>query len=402
MKRLAILVVFLVIFSSISFAKVVDVPEVNEGEGIPLPLESGDEIIRYHYGGNSLVYSSSGDESRFYYQDRLGSNRVSVNFDGEVSNFKSLPYGQIIQEGIQYGFTGKEKDESGLHYFGARYYDSDLGKFTSVDPVAENEPYSYVRNNPMMFVDPDGMDEEIFFRGVGNTDYLLTARTPSATSLYTDLMQVFDHVTGNTDSSPFISVSSSAKRASVYGERIHLFSESNIENGRVLRTEELLDIGEFLHKEGSITEKQLRGYSGLVELEHHGLVISTNGKPVKINPLKTFLSDSSEFLELKKLEKATPGLRFTKSFLKKLPLAGDALCLGLACYALSQRDFSSAAYEGTQAIPFAGEVTGIFKWTWDSDYSYMNDPRNNPNYDPYNYYYATDGISASRPGETPM
>ncbi len=50
-----------------------------------------------------------------------------------------------------------KKDESGLHYFGARYYDSDLGKFTSVDPVAENEPYSYVSNNPMGYVDPTGM-----------------------------------------------------------------------------------------------------------------------------------------------------------------------------------------------------------------------------------------------------
>jgi RHS repeat-associated protein len=157
MKKSVILVIFVIILSSISFAKVVDVPKVGEGEDIPLPLvQEEDEIIRYYYSGNSLVYSTNGEEGKYYYQDRLGSNRVSVNLDGEVSNFKSLPYGQVIQEGIQYGFTGKEKDESGLHYFGARYYDSDLGKFTSVDPVASNEPYSYVSNNPMMFVDPDG------------------------------------------------------------------------------------------------------------------------------------------------------------------------------------------------------------------------------------------------------
>jgi len=154
-----ILVVFLIIFSSISFAKVVDIPKVSEGSGeeIPIPIvQEDDEIVRYYYSGNSLVYSSNGEEEIFYYQDRLGSNRVSINQNEEVSNFKSLPYGQIIEDGIQYGFTGKEKDESGLHYFGARYYDSDLGRFTSVDPVAENEPYSYVGNNPMMFVDPDG------------------------------------------------------------------------------------------------------------------------------------------------------------------------------------------------------------------------------------------------------
>ena len=160
MGKLVILVIFLIIFSSISFAKVVDVPRVSEGEEIPMPFVQEEEIIRYYYSGNSLIKSSNGEEEKYYFQDRLGSNRVSIDLEGEVSNFKSLPYGQAIQDGIQYGFTGKEEDESGLYYFGARYYDPDLGRFTSVDPVAENEPYSYVGNNPMMFVDPTGMVEE--------------------------------------------------------------------------------------------------------------------------------------------------------------------------------------------------------------------------------------------------
>jgi RHS repeat-associated protein len=165
MKKSVILVIFLVIFSSVSFAKVVDVPKVSEGSGeeISMPLvQEEDEIIRYYYSGSSLVYSSSGEEERFYFQDRLGSNRISVNSEGDVKNFKSLPYGQVIQEGIQYGFTGKEKDESGLYYFGARYYDSDLGKFTSVDPVASELPYAYVSNNPMMLVDPSGMFDQTY------------------------------------------------------------------------------------------------------------------------------------------------------------------------------------------------------------------------------------------------
>jgi RHS repeat-associated protein len=64
-------------------------------------------------------------------------------------------------------FTGKERDsESGLDYFGARYYGSALGRFTSVDPVKitpdrlrdpqQLNLYAYVRNNPLRFVDPDG------------------------------------------------------------------------------------------------------------------------------------------------------------------------------------------------------------------------------------------------------
>jgi RHS repeat-associated protein len=62
-----------------------------------------------------------------------------------------------------YKFSGKEKDEeSGYSYFGARYYDSDLSVWLSVDPMAGKypgiSPYAYCANNPVMLVDPNGMD----------------------------------------------------------------------------------------------------------------------------------------------------------------------------------------------------------------------------------------------------
>jgi RHS repeat-associated protein len=64
-------------------------------------------------------------------------------------------------------FTGKERDsESGLDYFGARYYGSALGRFTSPDPSLDADRivgtpqrwnrYAYVINNPFSRVDPDG------------------------------------------------------------------------------------------------------------------------------------------------------------------------------------------------------------------------------------------------------
>jgi RHS repeat-associated protein len=60
-------------------------------------------------------------------------------------------------------FTGKELDKEshiGLYYFGARYYDPSIGRFISVDPLADKypglTPYHYAANNPLMFVDPDG------------------------------------------------------------------------------------------------------------------------------------------------------------------------------------------------------------------------------------------------------
>jgi RHS repeat-associated protein len=62
----------------------------------------------------------------------------------------------------RYTFTGKERDgESGYFYFGARYYDSDLSVWLSVDPMASKYPntsnYAYVENNPIKYVDPNGM-----------------------------------------------------------------------------------------------------------------------------------------------------------------------------------------------------------------------------------------------------
>ncbi|MBU6999060.1 MAG: RHS repeat-associated core domain-containing protein, partial [Theionarchaea archaeon] len=60
-------------------------------------------------------------------------------------------------------FTGKEKDSSGLHYYGARYYDSSLGRFItrdmylgeSEDPQSLNR-YTYCKNNPLKYRDQWG------------------------------------------------------------------------------------------------------------------------------------------------------------------------------------------------------------------------------------------------------
>jgi len=60
-----------------------------------------------------------------------------------------------------YKFNAKELDEdTGLYYYGARYYNPRLSIWYGVDPLAEKmpswSPYSYSFNNPVNFVDPDG------------------------------------------------------------------------------------------------------------------------------------------------------------------------------------------------------------------------------------------------------
>jgi RHS repeat-associated protein len=76
-------------------------------------------------------------------------------------------------------YTGKERDqESGLDYFGARYYGSSMGRFMSPDPINLTEErllnpsntlnkYAYGANNPLKYVDDDGKDITIFYEAPG-------------------------------------------------------------------------------------------------------------------------------------------------------------------------------------------------------------------------------------------
>jgi RHS repeat-associated protein len=70
-------------------------------------------------------------------------------------------------------FTAKERDaETGLDYFGARYFSGAMGRFTSPDPILITKErladpqrlnlYAYTRNNPLRYVDPNGEDFIIY------------------------------------------------------------------------------------------------------------------------------------------------------------------------------------------------------------------------------------------------
>jgi RHS repeat-associated protein len=106
----------------------------------------------------------------FYHNDHLGSPLAMTDEDGNVvwrRDYK--PFGQEIDPGGEttfntHTYTGKEFDaETGLYYYGARYYDPVIGRFISVDPADANPSnpqswnrYVYSLNNPYRYVDPDG------------------------------------------------------------------------------------------------------------------------------------------------------------------------------------------------------------------------------------------------------
>jgi len=134
------------------------------------------ELLKYVYLGKHRLVRSDKDKNKiFYFYDHLGSTFLVTSDSGKILEQKAYyPFGKrrfdINGNYSYYNFTGKELDiESGLHYFEARYYDSELGKFISVDPLGENMPkdwlynkqdfnlYAYVGNNPINQIDPLGL-----------------------------------------------------------------------------------------------------------------------------------------------------------------------------------------------------------------------------------------------------
>jgi RHS repeat-associated protein len=106
----------------------------------------------------------------FHHPDHLGSSSwITDNTGRPIQHLHYLPFGEdwVDQRNSSwntpYTFSGKEKDlETGYGYFGARYYDSGLSIWLSVDPMSDKypsmSPYNYCANNPVILVDPDGRE----------------------------------------------------------------------------------------------------------------------------------------------------------------------------------------------------------------------------------------------------
>ena len=106
----------------------------------------------------------------FYHPDHLGSSSFITNIEGEVvQHIEYVPYGEVFIEernnvwNTPYLFNAKEFDEeTGLYYYGARYYEPTLTLWYGVDALAEKYPsiggYVYCVGNPVRLVDVDAND----------------------------------------------------------------------------------------------------------------------------------------------------------------------------------------------------------------------------------------------------
>lgn len=136
--------------------------------------------IQYTNGSIELIQTEAGTARRngagYSYEynlaDHLGNNRVTF-YKNPNSGLEVLQRDDYYAFGLRksakgasnenkYLYNGKElQDELGQYDYGARFYDPVIGRWNTVDPLAElgrrHSPYNYAINNPIRYTDPDGM-----------------------------------------------------------------------------------------------------------------------------------------------------------------------------------------------------------------------------------------------------
>ncbi|MBK8151180.1 MAG: RHS domain-containing protein [Acidobacteria bacterium] len=117
----------------------------------------------------------TGNDVRYFIADHLGSTNALTDSSGNVTSSASYDsFGNATGNlATRYKFTGREYDDfTGLHYYRARWYDGNLGRFISEDPIGfaggDVNLYGYVGNGPVELVDPSGLYVEArFSRSLG-------------------------------------------------------------------------------------------------------------------------------------------------------------------------------------------------------------------------------------------
>jgi RHS repeat-associated protein len=125
---------------------------------------------KYIFAGNLRIAKVTAAGTWYFHKDHLGSSTAITDETGiaVVESTEYMPFGSIrLHTGSvvsDYKYTDQEQDsETGLYFYGARYYDPVIGRFISADTVVQNfsdpqalDRYAYARNSPLSYVDPNG------------------------------------------------------------------------------------------------------------------------------------------------------------------------------------------------------------------------------------------------------
>lgn len=132
--------------------------------------EAGRAQVRVLHRQSGKPAEISNNQQRWSYDSLTGSSGLEVDGDGNViSTEEYYPYGGTAvltarsQSEVNYKtvrYSGKERDATGLYYYGYRYYQPWAGRWLSADPAGTVDGlnlYRMVQNNPLSFVDSDGL-----------------------------------------------------------------------------------------------------------------------------------------------------------------------------------------------------------------------------------------------------
>ncbi|QQS33242.1 MAG: RHS repeat-associated core domain-containing protein [Acidobacteriota bacterium] len=240
-----------------------------DGLGKRIKKETATEYVVLVYDGlGKLIgeYSADGPPAaptvNYTATDPLGSPRVLTNKQGEVVSRRDfMPFGEEIVamaethrtpgdkyglgDGVRQKFTGYERDnEINLDFAEARYYNPMHGRFTSPDDFFNDthvsEPqswnlYAYVRNNPLVFVDPTGMRATDFIDiGTGDRVHIDDGKDQVIAAQSADIAQFQKEI--NSD-------------RAAYDERLRVFENSA--NNLHMNTAQFNDLAGVIYAEAS-------------------------------------------------------------------------------------------------------------------------------------------------------
>jgi RHS repeat-associated protein len=129
---------------------------------------TGEAIYIYGPTGRIAKRTTIQQESHtfYYHPDHLASTRLVTDESANiVVDTTYEPFGEPITTGEEsYLYNGKELDETGLYYYGVRYYDPEIGRFITRDLLAGQRavsqslnPYTYCLDNPVKLIDLAGL-----------------------------------------------------------------------------------------------------------------------------------------------------------------------------------------------------------------------------------------------------
>ncbi|MCP2067443.1 RHS repeat domain-containing protein [Pseudomonas laurylsulfatiphila] len=164
--------------------------------------QAGRNGVRLLHWEHDLPKGIANDQLRYSLCDHLGSSTLELDQTGELISQESYyPYGgtawwaaksAIEAEYKVVRYSGKERDATGLYYYGFRYYASWLQRWISPDPAGDVDGlnrYRFVANSPIRLTDNDGRNFEDtiintpFSRNESSGRFIISTMGPLSTSL---------------------------------------------------------------------------------------------------------------------------------------------------------------------------------------------------------------------------